>query len=184
MRVIGGQDRGKRLIGPKSCNVRPTADRVKESLFNILPRDLEGYVVLDLFAGTGSLSIEAISRGAQAAVLVDAAAQSVAIIRENLMRLGYTDHAQVMAMPAARALRRLAKQDRTFNLIFVDPPYENAWIDKVMVFIGGSNLLKPSGWLVVEHSEREPTDNSYGRLRRIDQRKFGDTRLSFYTTSA
>ena len=183
MRVIGGQSRGKRLIGPKSLNVRPTADRVKETLFNILPRELDGYAVLDLFAGTGSLSIEAISRGAQSAVLVDAAAKSVVMIRENLKRLGYDNRARVMAMPAARALRQLSKQERSFDLIFVDPPYERAWIDKVMVFIGGSNLLKPSGWLVVEHSAREPIDECYGRLRCIDQRKFGDTRLSFYTTS-
>src|SRR5436309_15997993 len=105
MRVISGQAKGHRLKVPKGRAVRPTAARVKEALFDILPHDLSGKRVLDLFAGTGNLTIEAMSRGAAEAVLVDSSAKSVKLIRENLRSLNLTQGTKVLAMPVTRALR-------------------------------------------------------------------------------
>src|SRR5690242_21045024 len=99
MRVISGKAKGRRLIAPKGGAIRPTADRIKESLFNILPRDFSGMKILELFAGTGNISIEALSRGAESALLVDASDRSARIIRENLRRLELTDRAQMWVMP-------------------------------------------------------------------------------------
>src|SRR5262244_1517300 len=129
MRVIGGNARGRRLKVPKGQTLRPTAARVKEALFNILPHDLSGAKALDLFAGTGNLTIEALSRGATAAILVDASAESGKAIRENVRRLDLTDRTKVLIMPVARALRLLMGQGETFDLIFLDPPYERQWIE-------------------------------------------------------
>jgi len=184
MRVIGGAAKGRRLLAPKGQTVRPTADRVKESLFNILPRDLTGAKVLDLFAGTGNLSIEALSRGADRAVLIDASERSVAAIKENLRRLGFHGRGQVWTAPVARGLRSLARRDESFDYIFLDPPYDQALVGRTLEIIGKSNLLRDSGTLVVEHSARETVKPLYGSLQLHDQRRYGDTLLSFYQTQS
>ena len=112
---------------------RPTASRVKEALFNILPYDLSGSAVLDLFAGAGNLTLEALSRGAATAILVDWSFEAGKAIRENLRRLQLTDRAKVWIMPATRALRLLARHGDTFDIIFLDPPYDREWIDRTLV---------------------------------------------------
>ena len=132
MRVIGGNARGRRLKVPRGQTLRPTAARVKEALFNILPHDLSGAKVLDLFAGTGNVTIEALSRGAAAAILVDSSVESGKAIRENLRRLHLTDRTKVWITPVARALRLLARRGETFDLIFLDPPYDCEWIDRTL----------------------------------------------------
>ena len=180
MRVIGGAAKGRRLLAPKGQAVRPTADRVKESLFNILPRDFSGAKVLDLFAGTGNLSIEALSRGADRAVLVDSSARSAAAIKENLRRLGLAGRSEVWVAPAARSLRSLARRKETFDLIFLDPPYDQELATRTLALIAQCNLLSESGTIVVEHSARETLQPSYDRLQLHDQRRYGDTLLSFY----
>src|SRR5262249_61425034 len=118
MRVISGKSKGRRLIAPKGRAVRPTADRIKESLFNILSRDFTGMRVLELFAGTGSVSIEALSRGAASALLVDASERSGRVIRENLRRLDLSGRAQLWVMPGDRALRSPSEQRRNFDFGF------------------------------------------------------------------
>jgi 16S rRNA (guanine(966)-N(2))-methyltransferase RsmD len=180
MRVIGGNARGRRLKVPKGQALRPTAARVKEALFNILPHDLSGAKALDLFAGTGNLTIEALSRGATAAILVDASAESGKAIRENVRRLDLADRTKVWIMPVARALRLLARQGETFDLIFLDPPYERQWIDKTLKIIAQGELLRQSGVLIAEHSVRENVEPRYGSLSLHDQRRYGSTLLSFF----
>jgi 16S rRNA (guanine(966)-N(2))-methyltransferase RsmD len=180
MRVIGGAARGRRLKVPGNHAVRPTAARVKESLFNILPHDFAGLRVLDLFAGSGNVSIEALSRGARLAVLIDESPRSTSIIRENLVRLGLSDHAQVWTAPVFRSLRKLAKAHESFDLIFLDPPYEHEWIGRTLSLIAQCNLLRDSGTVVAEHSVREPVNASYDGLILNDQRRYGDTLLSFF----
>ncbi|HKY08873.1 MAG TPA: 16S rRNA (guanine(966)-N(2))-methyltransferase RsmD [Candidatus Binatia bacterium] len=180
MRVIGGAAKGRRLLAPKGQAVRPTADRVKESLFNILPRDLSGMTVLDLFAGTGNLSIEALSHGAAHAVLVDSSARSAAAIKENLRRLGFAANSEVWLAPAARSLRRLARRQTRFDLIFLDPPYDSGLAPRTLAIIAQCNVLRESGTVVVEHSVREPLHQRCGSLELHDQRRYGDTLLSFY----
>ena len=184
MRVVGGKAKGRRLLAPKGQSVRPTAARVKESLFNILPRDFSGMTVLDLFAGTGNLSIEALSRGAAQAVLVDSSARSAAAIKENLRRLGFAAQSEVWIAPVARALRSLARKCERFDVVFLDPPYEQGLAGRALGAIAESELLSESAIVVVEHSVREALKPSYGRLQLHDQRRYGDTLLSFYKRPA
>ena len=184
MRVIGGAAKGRRLRAPKGPAVRPTADRVKESLFNILPRDFSGARVLDLFAGSGNLSIEALSRGAAYAVLIDSSARSAAVIRENLQRLGFAAQTEVWMAPVARALRSLARRKEIFDYIFLDPPYDQELAGPTLEIIDQCGLLRATGTLVIEHSAREALTQAFGTLQLHDQRRYGDTRLSFYEASA
>ena len=180
MRVIGGSARGRRLKVPKSPAVRPTAARVKESLFNILPHDFTALRVLDLFAGSGNVSIEALSRGALKAVLIDESPRSTAVIRDNLNRLGLSERAQVWTAPVIRALRRLAKSGETFDLIFLDPPYDRELVGATLETLAQCDLLRTGGRVVVEHSAREEVQSRYSSLYLNDQRRYGDTQLSFF----
>jgi 16S rRNA (guanine(966)-N(2))-methyltransferase RsmD len=180
MRVIGGAAKGRRLSVPKGHAVRPTAGRVKESLFNILPRDFSGKRVLDLFAGTGNLSIEALSRGADHALLIDASARSAATIKLNLRRLGLAAHSAVWVAPVARSVRVLARRKERFDFIFLDPPYDQGLAGRSLEIIARCQLLRPTGTLVVEHSARENVKPRYDSLQLHDQRRYGDTLLSFY----
>jgi len=184
MRVIGGTARGRRLKAPKGQAVRPTAARVKESLFNILPPNLSGLRVLDLFAGSGNLSIEALSRGAVHAVLIDESSRSTAAIRANLDRLALSERAQVWTAPVLRSLRKLAQSEQLFDLIFLDPPYERELVGAALASVGRSHLLSEGGTVVAEHSAREPVRLRYQDLVLHDQRRYGDTLLSFFKHAA
>ena len=179
MKVIGGAARGRKLKVPKGLAVRPTSARVKESLFNILPHDFTGLRVLDLFAGTGNVSIEALSRGASAAVLIDESTRSAAVIRENLTRLDLDRRAQLWVAPVARSLRKLDKTGEKFDLIFLDPPYDKGLVATTLRDIGKSSFST----LPVSSSSntaREEIKPSYGNLMLNDRRHYGDTCLSFF----
>lgn len=180
MRVAGGSARGRRIRVPKGRAVRPTAGKIKEALFNILPHNLEGAKLLDLFAGTGNVSIEALSRGAAEAILVDSSNDSARAIRENLRRFRFADRTKVWNVPVARALRLLARRGESFDLIFLDPPYERGWVEGSLKIIARSGLLRNAGVLVVEHSAREHVQPAYGSLLLDDRRNYGDTVLSFF----
>ncbi|HEV8341512.1 MAG TPA: 16S rRNA (guanine(966)-N(2))-methyltransferase RsmD [Candidatus Binatia bacterium] len=180
MRVIGGKVKGHRFKVPKGRAVRPTAARVKEALFNILPHDLSGLKILDLFAGSGNLSVEALSRGAAEAVLVDRSPKLARTIRENLRTLGFADRTQVWTASALQAIRRLAHRRYTFDLVFVDPPYEKGWTGKIVAALGREGLLRQSGMVIAEHSIREEVQESYGSLVLQDRRRYGSTVLSFF----
>lgn len=184
MRVIGGNARGRRLDVPRGKTLRPTAAKVKEALFNILPHDLSGTRVLDLFAGTGNVTIEALSRGAAEAILVDSSAESGKVIRKNLHRLQLTDRTTVWITPVARALRLLARRAETFDMIFLDPPYECKWIGSTLKIIADGGLLREAGVLVAEHSIREQVEPRYKSLALRDQRRYGSTLLSFFAREA
>jgi len=180
MRVIGGNAKGRRLKVPKGHALRPTADRVKEALFNILPHDLSGKRILDLFSGSGNLSIEALSRGASEAILVDASSESGRAIRENLRRLTLLDRSKLWIAPVFRSLRLLSRRNERFDVIFLDPPYEKHWVGKTLEIIAETDLLEESGIVVVEHSVRERVEAGYGSLVLQDQRRYGGTLLSFF----
>ena len=123
MRILSGSARGRPLKGPKGPGIRPTADRVRETLFNVLGQYLEGGEVLDLFAGTGALALEALSRGAARAVLVDSGREALGLIRENAAALGFAERCEVLPSDALRALEHLGREGRRFALVFADPPY-------------------------------------------------------------
>jgi len=184
MRVISGKAKGRRLVAPKGGAIRPTADRIKESLFNILPRDFSGMKILELFAGTGNVSIEALSRGAESALLVDASERSARIIRENLRRLELTDRAQMWVMPVRRALNAVGRQGQKFDVIFLDPPYDQKLVGRSLELIASVDPVYPTGVVVAEHSVRETLKSSYRFLSLNDQRRYGDTLLSFFRHAA
>jgi len=180
MRVIAGRAKGRRLKAPRGRDLRPTADRVKEALFNILPRDLSGKKVLDLFAGTGSLSIEALSRGAEEAVLVDVSKEATRLIEDNLRALGFTGRARVLTDPVFKTARSLARARERFDLILIDPPYDKGLAGETLKALAKEGLLTESGTAVAEHSVREKIDDRYGALVLSDRRRYGDTELSFF----
>jgi 16S rRNA (guanine(966)-N(2))-methyltransferase RsmD len=180
MRVIAGEAKGRRLKAPKGRELRPTGDRVKEALFNILPHDLSGRKVLDLFAGTGNLSLEALSRGAEEAVLVDISRDAVQVIEENVRGLGLTARSRVLTAPVFKSVRMLARREEKFDLIFLDPPYDKELVGETLKAIAAEGLLAESGVVVAEHSVREKVQERYGALVLADRRRYGDTQLSFF----
>ena len=180
MRVIGGHDRGRRLKVPKGRSLRPTSARVKEALFDILPHDLSGAKVLDLYAGTGNVTIEALSRGAAEAILIDASKQAANAIRENLRRLRLAARTKVWIIAVTRAVKLLARRGETFDMIFLDPPYEHGWVATTIKAVADGELLRQTGVLIAEHSPREELQSRYGALVLVDQRRYGGTLLSFF----
>lgn len=182
MRIVAGSARGRALQGPKptSRHIRPTADRVRETLFNVLGQFLEGQAVLDLYAGTGALGLEALSRGAGRAVLVDSDREAQALCQQNTQALGFSPQVELLSLPVARAVAQLSQQGQTFELIFADPPYAARVVETVLEQVTRSKLLTSGGMLVVEHDKREEAPEAHEGLERVDQRRFGDTVASFY----
>lgn len=156
MRVISGQHKSKPLESLQGRNTRPTTDKVKESIFNTL-HDVSG-IGLDLFAGSGALGIEALSRGMDEMIFVDQNFKAVKVIKVNLNSLDLMKQAEVYKNNADRALKALAKRDIQFDLIFLDPPYDKGLIDKALAQIEEFNLLKKSGIIVCEFNHKENID--------------------------
>jgi pantetheine-phosphate adenylyltransferase len=179
MRIIAGTARGTRLAAvPK--NVRPTSDRVRESVFNSLGQFFEGYEVLDLYAGTGALGIEALSRGAEWAVFVEKDRRAVTTIRENLRRTGYAERAEVVAGDVRRALDRMPAGERQFNLIFADPPYRIAATEVGDMLSRLGALLAPGGRVVIESGEA-PAEGAIGKKGAT--RRYGGTYVTILERS-
>ncbi|EGQ0364753.1 16S rRNA (guanine(966)-N(2))-methyltransferase RsmD [Staphylococcus delphini] len=158
MRVIAGKHKSKSLETLEGRNTRPTMDKVKEGIFNSL-HTVEG-LGLDLFAGSGSLGIEALSRGMDKVIFVDQNIRAVKVIQQNLKKLDLTHQAEVYKNNADRALKALNKREIQFDLIFLDPPYEKGLIDEALKSIHQFDLLKQNGIIVCEYSHRESIDTS------------------------
>jgi 16S rRNA (guanine966-N2)-methyltransferase len=183
LRVISGTARGRRLVSPKNRLVRPTSDRVKESLFNIVSVLLGSFDrcgVLDVFAGSGALGIEALSRGAASAVFIDRDRESAALIGKNLEICGFADRARVLERDALSALAILERSEAPFRLVFIDPPYGHGLKEKVLGYLAGSPLIDEHTVVVAETSSREPLQDAYGPLSLFDRRVYGDTAISFF----
>jgi len=180
LRVIGGSARGRILRSPKGTKIRPTADRVKEALFNVLAGRIKDAVVLDLFAGTGALGIEALSRGAARAVFVDRSRDSISLIRHNLALTGLLPCAELYREDAGVALSLFQRQGRSFDLIFLDPPYGEGIALSVLGKLAQSGVLSPGGLVAVEHSPRDSLTEQIANLQLWRQRRYGDTVLTFY----
>lgn len=180
MRVISGKARGLKLNTPKNEDVRPTTDRVKESLFNII----NGYIIdgeiLDLFAGTGSLGIECLSRGANKCVFVDVSKTSIDIVKSNIKKARVEDNAEILNIDYKSAIDKVKNKTYKFDIIFMDPPYyENMFIDALKK-IDGSDILKDDGIIVVEHDTKQEFPESIGNLIKDRSKKYGNTTLTFY----
>lgn len=182
MRVIAGSARGRRLAEFKGRDIRPTPDRVREALFSILQSKLGSFAelgVLDLFAGSGALAIEALSRGASSACLVEKSPAAAAIIRENLDCCHFSAKAEVIVRDAWQALHGLS--DCAFDLIFLDPPYGQGSTERALSELDRLSLLTESGILCAETADDESLPEAVGRLQRIDQRRYGSIMINFYS---
>ncbi len=180
MRVIGGQLRGKRLYCLPGRDIRPTADHLRESIFNILADGMQEAQVLDLFAGTGALAIEALSRGAGSAVLLDRSRAAVKLIQRNLAACRLQQRAQVICWDVRRNLNCLSAWPRRFNLVFVDPPYQRGVVGPVLEALAASGALMETARLVVEHAVDEMFIPPQG-VRIDDRRRYGRSRVTFLT---
>ncbi len=182
MRVIAGIARGHKLVAPDSPRVRPALDKVKGAIFNIL-YDVSGSRVLDLFAGSGAVGIEALSRGAATAVFVEEWNKAVEAIERNLAHCKLTSHARILHMSVERAIPKLEREKASFNLIFVDPPYLKGLVAPTLKRLAHSSIAAPDALLVIEHHPKEPIPELPG-LSLTDQRKYGQTLISFVAVSA
>jgi 16S rRNA (guanine966-N2)-methyltransferase len=181
MRLTGGLDRGRRLIAPRGSQTRPTAAKVREAIFNILGPVPEGNV-LDLYAGTGALGLEALSRGAPAAFFVEREHAPLVALRRNIKELGFEGRATVVPADVRGGLRRLRASGQRFSWVFLDPPYVKE-TEGVLAELSGSELLNACAVIVLEHDRRNRPPESVGRLHLTDRREYGDTELSFYRCS-
>ena len=179
MRIIAGSARRIPLTAPKGQYTRPTADRVKESLFNILAPNVADARFLDLFCGSGAIGIEALSRGASEAVFADSSKDAIAALTANFARAKLAG--RIMPMCAITALSVLGKEGKAFDIVFMDPPYGQGLLSKALDAMAVSNILSPEGIVVAEMhiDEEEP---GAGPLVLHDSRTYGQTRLMFYTT--
>jgi 16S rRNA (guanine966-N2)-methyltransferase len=188
MRVIAGKARGTRLAGLKGADIRPTLDRVKESFFNKIGQNLEGEAFLDLFAGTGSMGIEALSRGAEKVVFVEKDHQAQNLIVSNLQRCHLQPDGEgseeknwvLLKYDALHALRLLDERGERFDIVYLDPPFPNDLYEEFLLAVSRSQLLMETSLVVVEHHSKKALEKKYDKLIFQVERRLGDTCLSYY----
>ena len=180
VRVIAGSAKGRRLATIRTLALRPTADRVREALFNILGVQIDGAAILDLFAGSGAVGLEALSRGARLAMFVEVHAPACRLIEKNLRLCGLYEYATVWCDDVLTRLPTLKKQGRTFDVIFLDPPYRASLVEDALQQLGDGQLVSESGQVIAEHFFKRELQERYGRLHRVRLARFGDVALSFY----
>ena len=180
MRIIAGKCKGRKLHPPSGLSLRPTADHLRESVFNILAGQIEGTFVLDLFAGTGGLGIEALSRGANSCVFVDKSHQAVNLIGRNLSTCRLADQARVIQKDIARGLGFLEREGLRFDMVFADPPYNKGFVAPTLLQLDASGYIDEDAGIVVEHSTFEGIPETMTHLVLMSQRRYGKTLVSFY----
>ncbi len=181
MRIISGTRKGRRLETLRGRTLRPTSDRVKESLFNILGREVEDKVIIDLFAGTGNLGIEALSRGARKVIFVEKQRQAIRFIKKNLTQLGMETRSEILPMDAIRSIDILQERRESFDLILMDPPYGRGLIQRTLKKLTAQNIYRKDSILIIEHTRREPLPDMMEGWDLVRQRRIGNTMISFLT---
>jgi 16S rRNA (guanine966-N2)-methyltransferase len=185
MRVIAGKYRSRRLEAPQGVETRPTSDRLRETLFNVVAPGVENSVWLDLFAGSGAIGIEALSRGARSVYFVESSSSAARTIRKNLHTLEIKEGAEVIERDAAAALRVLDSQSTTCDFIFLDPPYRKLGdYERVLSFLAQSRLLNPASRVIAEHDKHFDPGDRFGSLQRYRALRQGDAVLSFYCVAS
>lgn len=180
MRIIAGLAKGRKLLSPEGMGTRPTLDRVKENIFNIIQNDVYGTKALDLFAGTGSLGLEAVSRGAKECYLIDKGDTTFKYLQQNVINLKFEDKCKCLNMDSYEALNLFIKKGINFNLIFIDPPYVREMIPPAMEVIDKKNLLVKDGLIVTKIDTSEEIYNGTDRIVLVDHRKYGNTTICLY----
>ena len=179
MRIIAGKARGRKLIPPATMETRPTLDRVKEAMFNTIQNHILDAVVIDVFAGTGSLGLECASRGAAEVYLIDKSPATFPLLKQNVENLRFEDCSYPLNMDSYEALRALAKKGKVFDIIFIDPPYDYKNISDIVLMINKNNLLNEGGILVLEFRyDNLDIDNEEFTLRKA--KKYGDKYVYIY----
>ena len=176
MRITGGIYRGRLLKSTPGLEARPTTDKVRQAIFNILMNDIENKRVLDIFAGSGALGIEALSHGAQSAVFIEIAHQQAEAIRRNLKGLELDE--ELIQADYVKACRHLSECGEQYDLIFADPPYDRFAPQEIIQTVLQYNLLAPDGFLIIEHRSGAATESD--RMIILKNRKFGQTEVTFY----
>lgn len=179
MRIVAGEFRGRRLRPVPGKGVRPTADRIREAVFGILGNRVRGAVALDLFAGTGALGLEALSRGAAEAVFVDRMGEALRTVSKNVADLGLGGRSRVIRWDVSRNLGPLRGRRPAFDLVFLDPPYGRGLLAPAISGLVAADCLAPDALLVVEHPPEEPPPETPGGPRLADRRRYGKTLVSF-----
>ena len=180
LRVIGGTKKGARLRTPSGLSTRPLLGRIKEALFSILDPIIGSCEFLDLFAGSGSVGIEALSRGAAACTFVEQDAACIRVIKENLRTLELHNQSNVMRAHVQSALRRLDKATRQFDLIFIGPPYGQNLAHQTLIQLARLRVVAPEGIVIAQIGRRETLDKHYGELHLFRTKTYGETTLRFY----
>lgn len=179
MRIITGRARGLQLTTPKNFDVRPTADRVKESVFNIIGSRIIGARVLDLFAGTGNLGLESWSRGAEEITFIDESRESLRLVQSNITKCRAEKDCNVIKGNAVNIIERLHKQGKRFDFAFCDPPYNKGWVEKIITALTTYPALKQGGYLVVEHAVHETIAVLPPVFELVRSEKYGETIVDF-----
>jgi 16S rRNA (guanine966-N2)-methyltransferase len=180
MRVVSGDLKGRILKAVPGTSTRPTTDKVKESLFNMIGPYFTGGTGLDLFAGSGGLGIEALSRGLEKVIFVDRDGKAIHIVNENLKSCGLENKAEVYRNDAVRALKAIQKRDITFNFIFLDPPYKKQQLVKLLEIIANEKLIHEDGLVVCEHASDIQLPESIGGLKQVRNEKYGIIGITLY----
>lgn len=181
MRIISGDLKGRKLQSVPGLATRPTSDRVREALFSILGSQTKGAIVLDLFAGTGALGIEALSRGGHQAVFIDRSTRALAILRQNLNHCKLAAASRVIQWDISKNLNCLKAVKHTFNLVFMDPPYGQKLVFAALIHLSGSQCLDKHAIIVAEHEPHTAIDLTDTHLVLTDNRRYGQTALSFFS---
>ncbi|MFD0680200.1 MULTISPECIES: 16S rRNA (guanine(966)-N(2))-methyltransferase RsmD [unclassified Paenibacillus] len=180
MRVISGSAKGRPLKAVPGTGTRPTTDKVKEAIFSMIGPYFDGGHVLDLFAGTGGLSIEALSRGMERAVLTDIDKKSIDTIRHNLEVSGFKEQAEIYRNDALRAIKALIKREAKFDLVFLDPPYRLKVVQDLIEQLDQANMLNEGATIVMEHDAADVYEEPIGRLQWVRRAEYGDTAVTIY----
>lgn len=179
MRIITGKVRGLQLTAPKNMDVRPTADRVKESLFNIIGSKIIGARVLDLFAGTGNLGLESWSRGAEAVTFIDESRESLRLVSSNITRCRAAKDCTVLKGNAVVVAERLYRHGERFDFAFCDPPYNKGLVEQIIDVFGRCQLLNDGGYLIVERSAHNLLPELPEVMENVRSQKYGETIIDF-----
>ncbi len=182
LRVIAGEFRGRRLDRIEGMEIRPTSDKVKESLFNILGETVIDSSFLDLFGGTGGIGIEALSRGAKHVVFIDSSIKSIKVLKGNLEHMKIQEGAEVYNTDYETAIKKLHINNKQFDIIFIDPPYSKGMAQNALVCIAANPILADDGLIIAEHDTKDAMPDKVGNLVLYRVKQYSNTSLSFYKT--
>ncbi len=180
MKILTGKLKGRSIVFKPNPHLRPTADKVRQALFNMLQGEIEGKNVLDLFSGTGALGLEALSQEAAFVTFVESDKMQLKKIRESLEAFGLADQARTVCADGIEAIKNLAQDGQFFDLIFIDPPYDEGLGQRALSALAISKILHEDTLIILESRKREDFPKVVGKLARIRENRYGDTKISFY----